>query len=113
MSEYSIDENEWTLHCVDTAPGSVDTRPSSQETQLPDWDRVSTQSLVVSTLDPASRRPCLDNWDSVSTHSVDPTQDKAKSILEEGKKSGKKGSASRGAEQRRQGKKKEKKRRSS
>ncbi|MQM00016.1 hypothetical protein Taro_032746 [Colocasia esculenta] len=31
---------------------------------------VSTQSLVVSTLDPASRRPFLDNWDSVSTHSV-------------------------------------------
>ncbi|MQM14050.1 hypothetical protein Taro_046979, partial [Colocasia esculenta] len=49
---------------------SVDTRPSSQETQFPDWDRVSTQSLVVSTLDPASRRPFLDNWDSVSTHSV-------------------------------------------
>ncbi|MQL95164.1 hypothetical protein Taro_027823 [Colocasia esculenta] len=76
------------LMCVDTAPGSVDTRPSSQETQLPDWDRVSTQSLH-------------------------PTQDKALSILEEGKKSGKKGSASRGAEQCRQGKKKEKKRRSS
>ncbi|MQL83712.1 hypothetical protein Taro_016202 [Colocasia esculenta] len=56
--------------CVDTTPGSVDTRPSSQATQLPDWDRVSTQSLVVSTLDPASRRPFLDNWDSVSTHSV-------------------------------------------
>ncbi|MQM21944.1 hypothetical protein Taro_054991 [Colocasia esculenta] len=58
------------LSCVDTAPGSVNTRPSSQETQLPDWDRVSTQSLVVSTLDPASRRPFLDNWDSVSTHSM-------------------------------------------
>ncbi|MQM08822.1 hypothetical protein Taro_041678 [Colocasia esculenta] len=55
--------------CVDTTPGSLDTRPSSQETQLPNWDKVSTQSLVVSTLDPASRRPFLDNWDSVSTHS--------------------------------------------
>ncbi|MQM17140.1 hypothetical protein Taro_050108 [Colocasia esculenta] len=31
---------------------------------------VSTQSVVMSTLDPASRRPFLDKWDSVSTHSV-------------------------------------------
>ncbi|MQM18610.1 hypothetical protein Taro_051604 [Colocasia esculenta] len=37
---------------------------------------------------------------------------RAKSFLEEGRKSGKKASASRGVEQRRQGKKKEKKRRS-
>ncbi|MQL89627.1 hypothetical protein Taro_022202 [Colocasia esculenta] len=37
--------HEDRVQCVDTAPGSVDTRPSSQETQLPDWDRVSTQSL--------------------------------------------------------------------
>ncbi|MQL71568.1 hypothetical protein Taro_003890, partial [Colocasia esculenta] len=100
--------HEDRVQCVDIAPGNVDTRPSSQETQLPDWDRVSTQSLVVSTLDPASRRPFLDNWDSVSRHSVHPMQEKAKSILEEGKKSRKKESASRGAEQRRQGKKKEK-----
>ncbi|MQL84160.1 hypothetical protein Taro_016660 [Colocasia esculenta] len=63
----SIDD---MVKCVDTALGSVNTRPSSQETQLPDWDRVSTQSLVVSTLDPSPRRPFLDNWDSVSTHSV-------------------------------------------
>ncbi|MQM00857.1 hypothetical protein Taro_033605 [Colocasia esculenta] len=34
--------HEDRVKCVDTAPGSVDTRPSSQETQLPDWDRVST-----------------------------------------------------------------------
>ncbi|MQL92291.1 hypothetical protein Taro_024913 [Colocasia esculenta] len=40
-------------------------------------------------------------------------QEKAKSILEEGRKSGKKESAFRGAEQRRQGKKKEKKKRRS
>ncbi|MQL74343.1 hypothetical protein Taro_006698 [Colocasia esculenta] len=28
--------HEVRVQCVDTAPGSVDTRPSSQETQLPD-----------------------------------------------------------------------------
>ncbi|MQL86149.1 hypothetical protein Taro_018674 [Colocasia esculenta] len=59
-----------TVKCVDTVHGRVDTRPSSQDTQLPDWDRVSTQSLVVSTLVPASRRPFLRKWDSVSTNSV-------------------------------------------
>ncbi|MQM11320.1 hypothetical protein Taro_044227 [Colocasia esculenta] len=58
------------VKCVDTAPGSVDTRPSLQKTQLPDWDSVSTQLVAVSTLDPSPRRPFLDNWDSVSTHSV-------------------------------------------
>ncbi|MQL85807.1 hypothetical protein Taro_018336 [Colocasia esculenta] len=58
------------VKCVDTVPGSVDTRPSFQKTQLPDWDSVSTQPVAVSTLDPASRRPFLDKWDNVSTHSV-------------------------------------------
>ncbi|MQL91810.1 hypothetical protein Taro_024426 [Colocasia esculenta] len=60
----------WTVKCVDTVHGRVDTRPSLQKTQLPDWDIVSTQPVAVSTLDPVSRRPFLRNWDSVSTHSV-------------------------------------------
>ncbi|MQL70339.1 hypothetical protein Taro_002662 [Colocasia esculenta] len=38
--------HEDRVKCVDTAPGSVDTRPSSQETQSPDWDRVSTQQSL-------------------------------------------------------------------
>ncbi|MQL93425.1 hypothetical protein Taro_026069 [Colocasia esculenta] len=50
------------------APGSVDTRPRFQKTQLPDWDSVSTQPVVVSTLVSAPRRPILRKWDSVSTH---------------------------------------------
>ncbi|MQM17002.1 hypothetical protein Taro_049966, partial [Colocasia esculenta] len=58
------------VKCVDTVYGRVDTRPSFQEIYLSDWDSVSTQSVVVSTLDPASRRPFLHKWDSVSTHSV-------------------------------------------
>ncbi|MQM15377.1 hypothetical protein Taro_048322, partial [Colocasia esculenta] len=33
-------------------PGSVDTSPSLQKTQLPDWDSVSTQSQAVSILVP-------------------------------------------------------------
>ncbi|MQM00251.1 hypothetical protein Taro_032983 [Colocasia esculenta] len=45
------------VKCVDTVHGRVDTRPSFQEIHLSDWDSVSTQSVVVSTLDPASRRP--------------------------------------------------------
>ncbi|MQL90702.1 hypothetical protein Taro_023294 [Colocasia esculenta] len=53
--------HENRVKCVDTVHGRVNTRPSSQETQLPDWDRVSTQSLVVSTLVPASRRPFYAN----------------------------------------------------
>ncbi|MQM03272.1 hypothetical protein Taro_036050, partial [Colocasia esculenta] len=55
---------------VDTRVKCVDTRPSFQEIHLSEWDSVSTQSVVVSTLDPASRRPSLHNWDSVSRHSV-------------------------------------------
>ncbi|MQL70078.1 hypothetical protein Taro_002379, partial [Colocasia esculenta] len=49
--------HEDRVKCVDTAPGSVDTSPSLQKTQFPDWSSVSTQSLVVSTLDPIFRRP--------------------------------------------------------
>ncbi|MQM03493.1 hypothetical protein Taro_036275 [Colocasia esculenta] len=30
--------HEDRVHCVDTVPGSVDTRPSLQKTHLPDWD---------------------------------------------------------------------------
>ncbi|MQL77415.1 hypothetical protein Taro_009825 [Colocasia esculenta] len=55
---------------VKRAPGSVDTSPRFQKTQLPDWDSVSTQPVSVSTLDPVPRRPVLQNWDSVSTHSM-------------------------------------------
>ncbi|MQM00033.1 hypothetical protein Taro_032763 [Colocasia esculenta] len=44
--------------------------PAESEIHLSDWDSVSTQSVVVSTLDLASRRPFLHKWDSVSTHSV-------------------------------------------
>ncbi|MQL96392.1 hypothetical protein Taro_029070 [Colocasia esculenta] len=58
------------VKCVDTVHGRVDTRPSFQEIYLSDWDSVSTQSVVVSTLDPVSRRPFLSKWDSVSTHPV-------------------------------------------
>ncbi|MQL78317.1 hypothetical protein Taro_010741, partial [Colocasia esculenta] len=35
---------------VDTSPGSVDTRDSSQNTFWPSWDSVSTLAQVVSTL---------------------------------------------------------------
>ncbi|MQL68551.1 hypothetical protein Taro_000799 [Colocasia esculenta] len=35
---------------VDTSPGSVDTRDSSQNTFWPSWDGVSTLAQVVSTL---------------------------------------------------------------
>ncbi|MQL72658.1 hypothetical protein Taro_004977, partial [Colocasia esculenta] len=55
--------HEDRVKCVDTAPGSVDTSPRFQKTQLPNWDSVST-------LVPSPRRPILCNWDSVSTHSV-------------------------------------------
>ncbi|MQL98904.1 hypothetical protein Taro_031620 [Colocasia esculenta] len=58
------------VKCVDTVNGSVATRPNFQEIRLSNWDSVSTHSVVVSTLDPASRRPFLRKWDSVSTHSV-------------------------------------------
>ncbi|MQL96836.1 hypothetical protein Taro_029517 [Colocasia esculenta] len=36
---------------VDTSPGSVDTRDSSQNTFWPSWDSVSTLAQVVSTLE--------------------------------------------------------------
>ncbi|MQL88185.1 hypothetical protein Taro_020744 [Colocasia esculenta] len=62
--------HEDRVKCVDTVPGSVDTRPSLQKTQLPDWDSASTQPVAVSTLDPVPRRPVLRKWDSVSTHSL-------------------------------------------
>ncbi|MQL68687.1 hypothetical protein Taro_000949 [Colocasia esculenta] len=38
--------HEDKVKCVDTVPGSVDTRPSLQKTQLPDWDSVSTQPVA-------------------------------------------------------------------
>ncbi|MQL92818.1 hypothetical protein Taro_025448 [Colocasia esculenta] len=78
--------HEDRVKCVDTTPGSVDTRPRFQKTQLPDydsvstqpvaktqlpdWDSVSTQPVAVSTLVSAPRRPVLHKWDSVSTHSL-------------------------------------------
>ncbi|MQL87216.1 hypothetical protein Taro_019751 [Colocasia esculenta] len=62
-----IHENR--VHCVDTVPGSVDTRPSLQKTHLPDWDSVSTQPVSVLTLEPSPRTSFCANWDGVSTHS--------------------------------------------
>ncbi|MQM05516.1 hypothetical protein Taro_038327 [Colocasia esculenta] len=62
--------HEDRVKCVDTAPGSVNTSPRFQKTQLPDWGSVSTQPVSVSILVPSPRRPVLCNWDSVSTHSV-------------------------------------------
>ncbi|MQL82144.1 hypothetical protein Taro_014606 [Colocasia esculenta] len=62
--------HEDRVKCVDIAPSSVDTRPSLQKTQLPDWDSVSTQPVAVSTLVSTPRRPVLCKWDSVSTHSL-------------------------------------------
>ncbi|MQM09748.1 hypothetical protein Taro_042623 [Colocasia esculenta] len=44
--------HEDKVQCVDTVPGSVDTRPSLQKTQLPDWDSVSTQPCI-----PRGERP--------------------------------------------------------
>ncbi|MQM01159.1 hypothetical protein Taro_033910, partial [Colocasia esculenta] len=114
--------HEDRVKCVDTAPGSVDTSPRFQKTQLPDWDSVSTQPVNrVKCVDtapgrvdtsPRFQKTQLPDWDSVSTQQI-PRKTRAKSLLEEGKKSGKEASTSRGAEQCRQGKKKEKKRRSS
>ncbi|MQL72337.1 hypothetical protein Taro_004677 [Colocasia esculenta] len=79
--------DEEKVKCVDTASSGVDTRPSSQRTQLTGLYSVSTQPQVVSTLDPvprgpvcqtgtmcrhslAPRSPVLHKWDSVSTHSL-------------------------------------------
>ncbi|MQL98451.1 hypothetical protein Taro_031159 [Colocasia esculenta] len=59
-----------SVKCVDTVHGRADTRPSLQKTQFPNWDSVSTQPVVVSTLVSAPRRPVLRKWDSVSTHSL-------------------------------------------
>ncbi|MQL75786.1 hypothetical protein Taro_008161, partial [Colocasia esculenta] len=58
------------LLCVDTVPGSVDTRSSSQKTCLAVLDSVSTLPEVVSTLVTLPREPILPVLDSVSTHSV-------------------------------------------
>ncbi|MQM15356.1 hypothetical protein Taro_048300 [Colocasia esculenta] len=44
--------HEDKVQCVDTVPGSVDTRPSLQKTQLSDWDSVSTQPGI-----PQGERP--------------------------------------------------------
>ncbi|MQM11652.1 hypothetical protein Taro_044562 [Colocasia esculenta] len=55
---------------VDTPIDGVDTGLESLKLFHENRVNVSTQSVVVSTLDPASRRPFWDKWDSVSTHSV-------------------------------------------
>ncbi|MQM08855.1 hypothetical protein Taro_041715 [Colocasia esculenta] len=39
--------HEDSVHCVDTIPGSVDTSPRFLKTQLPDWDSVSTQPILL------------------------------------------------------------------
>ncbi|MQL86174.1 hypothetical protein Taro_018706 [Colocasia esculenta] len=71
MTYYDFDDDMLNIvKCVDTVPGSVDTSPSLQKTQLPDWDSVSTQPVAVSTLVSAPRRPVLRKWDSLSTHSL-------------------------------------------
>ncbi|MQM14047.1 hypothetical protein Taro_046976 [Colocasia esculenta] len=49
--------DEEKVKCVDTASSGVDTRPSSQRTQLTGLYSVSTQPQVVSTLDPVPRGP--------------------------------------------------------
>ncbi|MQL86165.1 hypothetical protein Taro_018695 [Colocasia esculenta] len=49
--------DEEKVKCVDTASCGVDTRPSSQRTQLTGLYSVSTQPQVVSTLDPVPRGP--------------------------------------------------------
>ncbi|MQL68591.1 hypothetical protein Taro_000889 [Colocasia esculenta] len=46
--------DEEKVKCVDTASSGVDTSPSLQKTQLPDWDSVSTQSQAVLTQVPGS-----------------------------------------------------------
>ncbi|MQL72713.1 hypothetical protein Taro_005022 [Colocasia esculenta] len=53
--------HEEMVKCVDTVPSGVDTRPSSQRTQLAGWDSVPTQPVSVSTLEPSPRRPILWN----------------------------------------------------
>ncbi|MQL81897.1 hypothetical protein Taro_014366, partial [Colocasia esculenta] len=72
--------HEDRVKCVDTVPSSVDTRPSLQKTQLPDWDSVSTQPVaVVKCVDtvpgsvdtrPSLQKTQLPDWDSVSTQPV-------------------------------------------
>ncbi|MQL81906.1 hypothetical protein Taro_014374 [Colocasia esculenta] len=59
--------DEEKVKCVDTASSGVDTSPSSQRTQLTSLYCASTQSQVVSTLDPVPRRP-------------HPTQDKSQEL---------------------------------
>ncbi|MQL91034.1 hypothetical protein Taro_023639 [Colocasia esculenta] len=65
---------EEKVKCVDTALSGVDTRPSSQRTQLTGLYSVSTQPQVsrcVSTLVTLPREPILLVLDSVLTHSLD------------------------------------------
>ncbi|MQM04396.1 hypothetical protein Taro_037194 [Colocasia esculenta] len=75
--------HEDRVKCVDTAPGSVDTSPRFQKTQLPDWDSVSTQLVFhedrVKCVDtapgsvntsPRFQKTQLPDWDSVSTQPV-------------------------------------------
>ncbi|MQM17373.1 hypothetical protein Taro_050344, partial [Colocasia esculenta] len=41
MSESLKQFHEDRVHRVDIVPGSADTSPSLQKTQLPDWDKVA------------------------------------------------------------------------
>ncbi|MQM09358.1 hypothetical protein Taro_042228 [Colocasia esculenta] len=52
---------------VDTSPGSVDTRASSQNTFWPSWDSMSTLAHVVSTLE-AFPEPLLGWFGTVCRH---------------------------------------------
>ncbi|MQL74721.1 hypothetical protein Taro_007066, partial [Colocasia esculenta] len=65
--------DEEKVKCVDTASSGVDTRPSSQRTQLTGLYSVSTQPQVVSTLDLT--------YGAINTHLLgspnDPTKDKS------------------------------------
>ncbi|MQL82115.1 hypothetical protein Taro_014589 [Colocasia esculenta] len=54
-------------------PGRVDTSPSLQKTQLPDWDNfvMVVSTLVPSSVDtsPSLQKTQLSDWDSMSTQS--------------------------------------------
>ncbi|MQL68797.1 hypothetical protein Taro_001084 [Colocasia esculenta] len=51
--------HEDRVKCVDTAPGSVDTSPRFQKTQLPDWDSVSTQPVYTDFVMIVSTHPLM------------------------------------------------------
>ncbi|MQL84630.1 hypothetical protein Taro_017139, partial [Colocasia esculenta] len=71
MNEFEFEQSIIRIGSVDTIADQVDTRPSSQNSQLEELGQeVDTLSEQIrSTLDPVPRTASLKNWDRRSTHS--------------------------------------------